>query len=328
MGRKTESLQHALIIRVLPKIRNNKTGSAYRKHLKTFARWAKENGYKPLEQITKDVVQEYEQYLEASPKDYSPATIHTFLAPVCAASRIPMEEIHKPKRKADRITRGRDRDASGHSLIQNIQGRRQEKEPKYARLIALQRAVGIRRAELARLTGKDLIQHRGSWYIVVRRGKGGKRQEQYILPKDVTTVQYVFSGILPDQRVFSGEEMKNKINLHGFRAEHAKDCYEYYNGLISHDSEIADTLRQTLLRRWEKAHERLRTENITAWYRQRKRFVSDMDDRPYFLRGDNASKAFAMGLPIEYNRLAMMCVSVLHLSHWRLDVTVINYLIR
>ena len=122
--------------------------------------------------------------------------------------------------------------------------------------------------------------------------------------------------------------MKNKINLHGFRAEHAKDCYEYYNGLISHDSEIADTLRQTLLRRWEKAHERLRTENMTAWYRQRKRFVSDMDDRPYFLRGDNAAKAFAMCLPIEYNRLAMMCVSVLHLSHWRLDVTVINYLIR
>jgi hypothetical protein len=52
-----------------------------------------------------------------------------------------------------------------------------------------------------------------------------------------------------------------------------------------------------------------------------------MDDRPYKLRGDNLSKALASGSPTEYNRLALMCVSVLHLSHWRLDVTVTNYVV-
>lgn len=37
--------------------------------------------------------------------------------------------------------------------------------------------------------------------------------------------------------------------------------------------------------------------------------------------------AIRKGLLTEYNRLALMAVSVFHLSHWRLDVTVSNYLL-
>ena len=37
--------------------------------------------------------------------------------------------------------------------------------------------------------------------------------------------------------------------------------------------------------------------------------------------------ARAAGVPTEYSRLALLAVSVFHLSHWRLDVTVTNYLI-
>lgn len=121
--------------------------------------------------------------------------------------------------------------------------------------------------------------------------------------------------------------MNNLINLHGIRAQHGKECYEYYNNLIKEKTGAADRLRHELLQRWEKAHERLLVEDSLAWKRQRERFISDMDDRPYFLRGDNATKAMASGRPIEYTRLALMCVSVLHLSHWRVDVTVTNYLL-
>ena len=98
MGRTSESLQHALIKKVLPKIRNNKTATSYKKHLKSFAKWARENGYRKLEQITEDVVQEYEQHLENDPRQYSPVTIHTYLSPVCAAAGIPMNRIRKPTR--------------------------------------------------------------------------------------------------------------------------------------------------------------------------------------------------------------------------------------
>lgn len=326
MGRKNDSLQHVLIKRVLPQIQNNRTGRAYKKHIKNFARWAKENGYRRPEDITVTVIQEYEHFLEQSPKEYSPATIHTYLAPICAAVGVPMDAIRKPKRTAGSITRGRDHDASGQALHQNQQGRRQEQSPKYARLVALQRATGIRRAELGRLTGSDLVQRGNSWYIVVQRGKGGKHQEQYILPKDVETVQQVFAGIDPDQKVFSKSEMNNKINLHGLRAQHGRECYEHYAHLAA-DPATAERLRSGLLRRWEKAHQRLREEDPGAWQRQRDRFVADMDDRPYVLRGDNAAKAVVAGVPTVYNRLALMCVSVYHLSHWRLDVTVTNYIL-
>ncbi len=43
--------------------------------------------------------------------------------------------------------------------------------------------------------------------------------------------------------------------------------------------------------------------------------------------GENKKLAIQKGLPTEYNRLALMAVSVFHLSHWRLDVTVSNYLL-
>lgn len=52
-----------------------------------------------------------------------------------------------------------------------------------------------------------------------------------------------------------------------------------------------------------------------------------MRDDVYKLRGGNLQKAISEGKPTEYNRLALMAVSVLHLSHWRLDVTVTNYMI-
>ena len=43
MGRKTESLQHALIRQVEEK-KNNQTSKSYRKNVKKFVAWAKENG--------------------------------------------------------------------------------------------------------------------------------------------------------------------------------------------------------------------------------------------------------------------------------------------
>ena len=327
MGRKTPSLQHEMILKVLPKIQNNKTGSSYKKHLKNFARWAKEQGYRRPEQITKAVVQEYELYLEGSPKQYSPATIHTYLTPVCAAAGVDMAEIRKPKRTSGSIIRGRRRDADGADVNRNRQGDRQANNQKFARLVALQRVTGIRRAELARLTGSDLLQKGHSLYVCVRKGKGGKQQNQYILPQDEAVVRKIFEGIRPDQKVFSREEMNNTINLHGMRAQHGRDCYQYYLRHITTKQGAADNLRQTLLRRWEKGHERLRESDPKAWERQRERFVADCDDRPYKLRGENLQKAQTLGLPEEYNRLALMSVSVFHLSHWRLDVTVTNYII-
>lgn len=327
MGRKKESLQHALIMRVLPEIENNKTSRSYKKHLKSFSRWAKARGYTRPEDITREVIQEYEEHLEADPKHYSAASIHSYLTPVCRAADVNMALIRKPRRTAGTITRGRNLDAAGQPIVQNEKGRREENDPKNARLVTLQKAVGIRRAELGRLIGADLVAEGGSLFVRVRKGKGGKEQLQYILPKDRKAVLEVFDGVASDQKVFSRDEMNNKINLHGLRAQHGRECYQYYSSLIAAKPETAGRLRETLLRRWDKGHERLRESDLGAWGRQRKRFIRDCDDRPYLIRGENLRKAQALGLPDTYNRLALMCVSVFHLSHWRLDVTVVNYML-
>ena len=328
MGRTSESLQHALLRHAMQGKNNNNTETMYKKRIKIFTEWAKEQGCKKYEDITKDVVQAYERKLENGPERYAPATIHTYLTPICAAAGISMREIEKPKRTAGAITRGRDHAADGTKLDRNPDGKRQEGQQRYAQLVALQRVTGIRRAELGKLVGSDLVQKGNSWYVRVRRGKGGKSQLQYILPKDVETVREIFEGIGPDQKVFCKEEMSNKINLHGMRAKHSKDCYDHYTNLLEHHPEYADKLRAVLLRRWDEGHGKLKEADPRAWKAQRERFVEDMDDRPYKLRGENFRKARALGLPEEYNRLALMCVSVFHLSHWRLDVTTTNYLVQ
>ncbi len=47
----------------------------------------------------------------------------------------------------------------------------------------------------------------------------------------------------------------------------------------------------------------------------------------YKLRGSNKELARRLGRPTEYDRLAVLATSVFHLSHWRCDVTVSNYLL-
>ena len=306
MPRKRESLKYALNKRAFQNTKNSKnnnTETSYKRSINQFVEWAKKRGYKTVNEVTKETIQEYEEFLEGHPKSYQPSTIHTFLTPIC--------------------------------VCKNTQGLKEECDPKYARIVSFQRAVGIRRAELARLLGVDLSHRNDEWYVIVQRGKGGKQQRQYILPENVDTVREIFRNIEPMENVFSKEELNNKIDFHGLRAENARRCYAYsrrcyayYVKKIEVEPGFAQEMRCKLMNRWLEEHERLRKTNHDSWLRQKRLFDREMDDRPYRLRGDNLTKALASGSPTEYNRLALMCVSVMHLAHWRLDVTVTNYIVR
>ncbi|MCC8045119.1 MAG: hypothetical protein LIP12_06425 [Clostridiales bacterium] len=48
--------------------------------------------------------------------------------------------------------------------------------------------------------------------------------------------------------------------------------------------------------------------------------------KPYILRGTNAEKARREGRPLKYDRLCLFAISIRHLAHWRIDVTVNSYL--
>lgn len=328
MPRKRESLKYALNKRAFQNTKNSKnnnTETSYKRSINQFVEWAKKRGYKTADEVTKETIQEYEEFLEGHPKSYQPSTIHTFLTPICVATGVSMGEIRKPKRTAGKIVRSRNKGTD--DKCKNSQGLGEECDPKYARVVSFQRAVGIRRAELARLLGVDLSHRNDEWYVIVQRGKGGKQQRQYILPENVDTVREIFRNIEPMENVFSKEELNNKIDFHGLRAENARRCYAYYVKKIEAEPGFAQEMRCKLKNRWLEEHERLRKTNYDSWLRQKQLFDQEMDDRSYRLRGDNLTKAMASGSPTEYNRLALMCVSVMHLAHWRLDVTVTNYIV-
>ncbi|CYV02393.1 site-specific integrase [Streptococcus suis] len=321
MPRKRNSLKHDIFVKATKNVTNNTSRTSYKRSATRFSKWAKINGIKKISEITEEVIQKYHDDLKNDPKAYTAATIHTYLAPVAKAAGINLNRIKKQKRTSDKIVRGRKHEA-------NDQGKKQELNSRFSRLMEFQKVVGIRRNELKNLTGSDLIEDEyGNCYVLVKRGKGGKKQMQYILPKDIELVKQTFAGVGEDEPVFSDKEMNNQINLHALRAQHARDSYFYYLNKIQQNPRIKQALKDLLVERWENGHQKLKKESSKQYDRQRRNFIYDLRDELYILRSTNKSKALASGMPIVYNRLALMAVSVLNLSHWRLSVTVTNYIL-
>ena len=248
---------------------------------------------------------------------YSKSTIHTYIAAPCKGLSVPMQHVSKPERSANDITRSR----GG----KNAQGERESRQERFERLVKFQSVAGLRRAELAALKGEDLRMRDGKMYVVVEQGKGGKEQWQYILPKDAGIVQGTFDGIKKGERVFSDAEMRNKIDLHGMRADHAKDCYDYYMQRIQQDPAYREQLREELQEYFQQHH---KSPNEQMQQQAYERFCQDMckNEGVYQMRGESKKLAEEHDRPTDYDRVALMAVSVLQLAHWRLDVTVINYL--
>ncbi len=321
MPRKRNSLKHDIFIAATKNVTNNTSRTSYKRSATRFSKWAKENNIKKISDITEEVLQQYHDDLQQDPKQYTAATIHTYLAPIAKASSINLNRIRKQKRTSDKIVRGRKTES-------NEQGKRQELNSRFSRLIQFQKVVGIRRNELKNLTGQDLkFDEYGNCYIFVKRGKGGKKQMQYILPKDIELVKQTFKGIGEDEPVFSDKEMNNQINLHALRAQHARDSYFFYLNKIQENPKMKQALSNLLIKKWEEGHQKLKQASPKKYDIQRKNFIYDLRDEVYLLRGSNKSKAIALGMPITYNRLVLMAVSVLNLSHWRLSVTVTNYIL-
>lgn len=257
-------------------------------------------------------LQAYSDHLQAA--GYSPATVHTYLAGPCKGLGVSMRDIDKPTRSGAAITRSRD--IAG----QNERGARDAARPENARLYNFCRAVGIRRAEVARLRGRDLVtDSRGQMCVHVERGKGGKEQYQVILPQYQDLVRQTMTERGPDELVFSREEMDNDIDIHALRRELAQEAYDYYNDRIEHEPGYADSLRSDLMARWTEAHEPGREPPI--------QFARAMepDCSPIRLRPSegNYQAAIEHGRPTEFGRLAILAVSVYQLSHWRTDVSVV-----
>lgn len=323
MGRPKESVQHHLCAVALEGLTGH-TVSVYKHDIKAFAEYTRENGVKSAEAFERSdkraLIQAYADLLLEQGK--SPSTIHRYIAPVCKGAGINMADIEKPKRTIDRITRSR-------SDTANKQGDIEQSEDRFKRLVDFQAAVGLRRAELGRLKPEDIIQTRdGRVYVHVARGKGGKEQYQAVLPNNIDIVIKTRDTATGD-RLFSREEMNNKIDLHALRADNAKAAYKFYATKLQESPEMRNQYANILQRYFYEMNGRLRESSPKQYNARLAAFRRDMYQSGgfYKIRGASVDVAKEKGLPLEYDRMALMMTSVFHLSHWRNDVTVINYML-
>lgn len=322
---KEGNLRYTLTQEAIAGLTDNQTIRTYKRGCRDFAEWVKDTyGINRVSAIRGqvDVIQRYADHLQH--RGYSSYTIHTYLAPVCKSLGVHMDKISKPERRVETISRGRMESA-------NLQGKREACKAQYSRLVAFQSAVGIRRAELGKLTAGDVVERPDGLYVHVRQGKGGKEQWQRVLPGNESVVLATIDGLQPADRIFKPAELRNKIDLHALRAENAKKAYQYYSNKITADPGYRVQLLRELIARFDESNQKLREADPRKYAARRNRFLSDLgagkQDYKYRLRGESSVVARTKHLPEVYDRVALMAVSVFHLSHWRNDVTVKNYML-
>ena len=278
-----------------------KSERQYKNHAIKFGRWCKETYKCRHFDDCKSHIQDYADFLVK--EGYSASTIHTYLAAVCRVWSVDMSTIQKPERHVSQNTRSR-----GEKAVDKRKDAQREASP---RLYDFAMKVGLRRREYLRLYGDSLVKDESGYPCIRVKGKGGKVQYQRILPADIQFVCSYFTDKDADECIFDRKELMNKIDLHRLRASQAKRAYLYYLGAIR-DPAFKEQLIRELEARFEANGRKL---------------IHDQIDGKYYLRGLNRKFAREHNLPTAYNRLALMAVSVFHLSHWRLDVTVCNYIL-
>ena len=289
------------------------TEKQYRNHEIKFANWCKEQyGCRMLEDCSAHI-QDYADFLVAQGR--TPSTIHTYLAGICRICGIPLADIQKPIRVVADNTRSR-----GTKAVDERKDAGREVSP---RLYDFASIVGIRRNEYLHMTPDDLVfDDFGHPCVLVRKGKGGKRQLQRILPEELPAIKAVFDAPADEQHLFSRDELKNKIDLHHLRAQRAQKMYRYYLDRIETETGYRAQLISEIRHIWEQDDEARKNNGYRA-----KRWSDMKVTGNYVLRGNNRKLAQKHGLPMKYDRLALLAVSIFHLSHWRHDVTVANYLL-
>ena len=210
-----------------------KTENQYKKHALRYAEWVKSTyGCKTLDDCRAHI-QEYANYLTASGK--TPSTTHTYLAGICRVLDVPLEDINKPIRIVAENMRSRSSKA--------VDIRKDAGRDASLRLYDFASIVGIRRNEYLHLTPDDLVvDDFGNWCIRVKKGKGGKRQLQRILPEELEAVKVVFDNPADANHLFSKDEMNNKIDLHHLRALRAQQMYRYYLNRIQTENGYREQL--------------------------------------------------------------------------------------
>lgn len=310
-------------VRDATKAKSDKTKRNYQKACSSFDKWRKtaEISNKQVRNDPRAAVEQWAASLTAS--GYSASTIHTYVAGACCGLGIKMDGIVRGGTAADKRK----------SIGRSERAERARESTRNADIVKFQELVGGRRSALQRLTGADLVLDESGEVCVRFIGdKGGKTQYQRLDPDKIDEIIPFFAGKDADEPIFPAKIDKN-LDLHGIRAEHARAEYERYAQICS-TPEGREEMRRQLWRRYTDPHignkaylAAKETGNKDAMRAARMRFWEELRPGQYHLRGANKEIAELRGRPTRYDRLALCCVSVFALSHWRNEVTVKHYML-
>lgn len=299
-----------IVVEKLQKYEHDITRKTYTRQVKQYIKFCREHFDCKTFDSCKEHVQEYSNYLQA--ENYTASTIHTYLAAVCAVFDISLSTITKPRRYVADYTRGRE--------TKNLDSKNDLDNPQWTYIVEFQRKVGIRRDELKRLKRRDFdLDESGYPCILVTKGKGGKKQYQRILPHDIEFIKQYFDAVNENEHVFDRKYFENDLNLHSLRAAAAREYYFAQLQKIKENPKYAEQLEKEIRNRWTKM-------NLTKNSKP-KRFKEVELQGTYTLRGKNRELALQKGLPVHYNKVALLATSIFKLSHWRNDVTIASYML-
>ena len=313
--RQRQSITHKIMNRVI-EVQNEKTPhdlsrKGYIRNTKKFIKFCREKYDCRDFESCREHIQSYSDYLQK--QGYSASTIHTYLAAVCSTFDVPMKEIEKPIRHIGQFSRGR----------KDILNRTNQdfNNPEYSRIVEFQKIVGIRRAELAKLTGDCLVYDESGYpCVLIKKGKGNKEQYQRLnRPEDVDIIKKYFDGKAPYEYIFTDKEINNDLNFHKLRALSAQEYYGIQLERIMNEPGYAEQVIKEIEARWNRC-------NIDKRTGKPKPFNKSKLEGWYVTRGTVRQNAIKNNRPIKYNRLAVYMVSLYKTSHFRSNVTVENYL--
>ena len=276
----------------------NALNKTYETRIDVYSKWARENGLKTANLA--EVRASIPAYIEDRKKQgLSSATLHTDLACLCKATGASMSEFDTIRRGQPR--KGRSDDA------------RRVRSAENRRVLDFATKVGVRKMEYSHIKGSDFVEKDGRAYVIVRKGKGGKRQEQLILPEDVEFVKSYFDG--SENYVFSKAEIKacTHANLHEIRRGRAQMLYERWRVELKNPEKREEMMR-------------LLEERFDENPKKMGKFNRAKMNTPYKTRGEVRKELYEANKPLEFDRLALLSVSVLALAHYREDVAVKHYM--
>lgn len=314
--KRRQSVTNKIMTQVI-EIQNEKTPhdlsrKNYIRNTKRFIQFCREKYDCKDFESCKEHIQDYSDFLQE--QGYTPSTIHSYIAAVCSTFSVPMSEISKPIRKIGEFSRGRSNKVNRSNQDLN--------NPEFKRVVDFQKIVGIRRAELAKLTGDCLVQEpNGEWTVWVKNGKGRKSQLQKLNhPEDIEIIKTYFENKAPDELIFTDKEINNDLNFHKLRALSAQEFYNIHLQRLLADPSYEDVLVAEIEERWNRC-------NINKETGKPKHLDKTKLKGWYVTRGSVRQRAIANNKSVKYNRLCALHTSMLKLSHYRLNVCIENYLI-